>query len=1156
MLRDLHKLLLSTPSLPSVVKNINVVALCGLGGTGKSSTAAEYCWLQVSYYTSGVYWLCADFVDGSLRELAACLEEDVCESSPERTMYALMAKISQLPSPWLVVIDNVDSIDQLSNGPLGYVLLGNWKQSSAACGAILVTTRCRPDIAVNELHLPSAANAVQLDVFCESEAIEFVLKSSHTVEKDVRPARDAAARLSKLLGYLPLALEQATSGIRFMKCELAHYVKEYKKMSSRLMKRFKARKVGVNACKERLSVLTTWELNFREIVKDPDYGKVAGLFLKLAAYFGADRIPVELINNGLCHDDSTAIDIESSLHVPIMVDLLTQLSLFREDLQHRLNIHRLVQEVQRDEMRLKVDEMVKVFKVGVRTLHRALQRHPPPDTTKVLTRNDTGSHIIWGSIAQHCLTFQENLLLERELLGARYLWFFNLEFATIINTSAIYGSAVGHQEQIKQLESFKFRLLNCLDDHQGSKSFQALTTVKVPLGTKAQAAVNRAISTTTESSFMSEPSGQYLEQKSSAAMAEDLVRDAVRSKGLCKLENEEPFFVGCSLSKISMNSCEFYKAFESAIQCMALMPHKHEGYTLLAELFSKLKFSNLSLPRSAATMAMFLSSPCCKEKWFTDAYPELKYVEVSTQIQMQDVLERQASYANHVVIVNGSYFAIDAVIITENLSFVALTKTHLSAFNRFCVTKKSSFIGIKVTVSKMPIEIPKTAAVDFVLCEITTSKKGFPGICLLGSAYLERCTVSECEGGGLGVRGEAGSAVVLSCTFRRNRATALEACHRGQLLAMNNKIIENRQGCYLCPFPGHCLIKHNDIYLNSTEGVFYLNVSGTELTPELATAMMTTVSEGDAVSRTVIDIDSNLISENGSYGISLQQPLSMDKVRIRNNLVTSNVFWGIFIDTPMVVDRFLFLVEKNQIRRNRCGGIFVRKFDSTKYSIEQNVIEKNHTPFGSFEQIPEKELSKSNIVRHNGGPEKGTDCPGSWIDSFCCRCHKEMKMIKNDKYGHFCKMCYSVRYCSEDCLLVHAEKHSMLCELFRNKYSTVVRLDSASNPPQKLFSGFKTSQKSAESSQSVMPEYSRFVVKVRSKEHDPKPGQDLMLTSSNGEHLAKFECADLFPVIIECGSIIPGTSSAKEISCWAVTEDPGRSLRVFYDELVPLKRSK
>ena len=1155
MLEELHKLLSNhSSSSTSVGRNVNVVALCGLGGTGKSSTAAEYCWLQENYYTSGVYWLSADFVDVTLREVAACLEEGLSQSHPERLTYAVMAKISRLLSPWLIVIDNVDSIEQLSDGPLKDVIFGNWKQSSAAYGAILVTTRCRPSTAVEALQLPSADNAVHLDVFSENEATEFVLKYTPPVED----SRDAAARLAKLLGCLPLALEQATSGIRSMKCKVSDYVKEYKKLSSRLMKKYKARKVDVNTSDKRLTVLTTWELNFRAIAADQYYGTVAGHFLKLAAYFGADRIPVELINNGLCQGSPIAEDIESPLHVRMMADLLTELSLFREDLPGRLRVHRLVQEVQRNDMRHNVDEMVKVFQAGVRTLHRALQCYPPPDTTKVLSSDERGSHTTWGMVAQHCLTFQGHLLREREHLGARCLSFVNFEFASIINTSAIYASAVGRQVQSKQLESLKFRLLNGLTDVQSSTSLLPLTIAKIPLGAKAQATVNRAIGTTTESSLIQTSNKQGVQKEVSAVAADDSTRSTERPKEPCVLPNEDQLLGAYSASETNMHSCQFHKAFESAVQCISLMPDRHEGYSRLAELFYLLNCSSLNLPRSAATMAMFLDSPCRKEKWFKDAYRDLKYVKVSSQAELQHVLKYQEAYANYVVILNGNDFVIDTFTIGQKMSFVALKNAHLSVFNECIVFGKASFIGVKLTVHKNSIFVFATAAVDFILCKLwTSSKERNSCISVSGSAYLERCVVNECAGGGLLVQSKDGSAVVMACTFARNSFTALEARHQGQLLAMNNKVYENRQGCILSPFPGRCLIKHNDIYLNSKEGVFYMSFSGMDMTPDLAEAIAPMADE-KADTKVLIDVDSNLISENGSYGISIQQPYSIEcwgVIRIRNNLVTANAFWGIFVDTPIGKDRFL-VVEKNQIRRNRCGGIFVREFNSTRYIFEQNVVEDNYRPFGSLKQTPDKALSKLNIVRRNKGPGKPIDGPWSWLDPFCCRCHKEVKIVKDDTSAHFCKRCYSVRYCSKACLTGHTKEHSILCKFIRSKYSTVVQLSSPGPPSFSFCSGHRAFQKPTESEQLEIREGSRFVVKVRYEDHNPMPSQPLTFTLSSGNYLGTVECPDVFNAIVECGNMVPGSFSVKEMSCWAVAEDPGRSIRVFYDELASLKREK
>lgn len=106
----------------------------------------------------------------------------------------------------------------------------------------------------------------------------------------------------------------------------------------------------------------------------------------------------------------------------------------------------------------RIDELLNVFQTGIRTLHTALQHNPPPDTSKFVSLVQTGSHKIWGMISRHCLLFQEHLELHRETFGERYFTFLTREFAGIINTSAIYASAIGRQIESKDLEVLKFRL--------------------------------------------------------------------------------------------------------------------------------------------------------------------------------------------------------------------------------------------------------------------------------------------------------------------------------------------------------------------------------------------------------------------------------------------------------------------------------------------------------------------------------------------------------------------------------------------------------------------------------------------------------------------------------------------------------------------------
>ena len=174
-----------------------VVAIHGLGGIGKSSTAIEYAHDTTEKY-AGIWWAEASsraILIGSLAELFDVLDRGQSTANiysygdrpdRERLAKAALAKLTQSPLPWLLIYDNVPNEEDVHD-------------LIPSRGAhLLVTTRS-----------PWKGRAVplELDVLEEFEATRLLLRL--TGRKD----GPGAVRLSKTLGYLPLALEQASAHI-------------------------------------------------------------------------------------------------------------------------------------------------------------------------------------------------------------------------------------------------------------------------------------------------------------------------------------------------------------------------------------------------------------------------------------------------------------------------------------------------------------------------------------------------------------------------------------------------------------------------------------------------------------------------------------------------------------------------------------------------------------------------------------------------------------------------------------------------------------------------------------------------------------------------------------------------------------------------------
>ena len=340
----------------SIGRKANVHGICGLGGCGKSSLAFEYAWRNLERYPGGVYVVNGES-DNSMRASFEKLfvlfvnnvqSNHIDESKQfDQLMTVFLSWLGNVKDRWLLIVDNMDQ-QELSHCAWT-LFLGQWKTNSS--GDILVTSRRNVRSLCEDLHLPSE-RCFELNPFALGESVEFLKK--RTGLPFCREDQDQEEKeLALELGGLPLALEQAAAHIKALKCPIKSYLQQYRSQKWTLLNTKSAKPLTEIYNKERLAVKTTWLLNFSSIEsneEDKDLGKAAGFFMKIAAYLCPDRIPPELLNTG-----SPEIEheyLKKRLKMPVgdkqIVDLLVRFSLFKQNLDGTLSIHRLVQETLRD----------------------------------------------------------------------------------------------------------------------------------------------------------------------------------------------------------------------------------------------------------------------------------------------------------------------------------------------------------------------------------------------------------------------------------------------------------------------------------------------------------------------------------------------------------------------------------------------------------------------------------------------------------------------------------------------------------------------------------------------------------------------------------------------------------------------------------------
>ena len=301
-----------------------VVALCGLGGAGKTSVALEYAHRHLGEV--GVAWqfpaedpavLTANF-----GELAFQLGGRELPDSRDPVAWVHGA-LATYPGEWLLVFDNAP--DRASVAPF---------VPSAGRGRVLITSRAQ---------MWPPGQALDVPMLDPEVAAQFL--GSRTGDPD----RQAAMELADELGGLPLALEQAAVYIQAHGDSLASYLAWFRRRRAELLAR--GEPTGYSQ-----TVATTWRLAFEQLQQAAP-GAVG--LLRLLAACAPEAVPLHLLlrlRPGL--DDQLSPEVAPVL-VPLLEDemagadaiaALRRYSLITPVGEGSVSVHRLVQALTADQM--------------------------------------------------------------------------------------------------------------------------------------------------------------------------------------------------------------------------------------------------------------------------------------------------------------------------------------------------------------------------------------------------------------------------------------------------------------------------------------------------------------------------------------------------------------------------------------------------------------------------------------------------------------------------------------------------------------------------------------------------------------------------------------------------------------------------------------
>jgi cellulose biosynthesis protein BcsQ/tetratricopeptide (TPR) repeat protein len=299
------------------------VAICGLGGMGKTALAIEYAYRYRSEYSAVLF--CPAGSEDDLRrgceELMRLLSITTADISPRDAVRMWL----EGNDGWLLILD--DALDP--------ALIRSMMPQSLR-GQVLMTTRTQQVTAMG-------AQPVPIDSISSESSISFFEKRLGKHDwTDME--RSSAVELIEEVGSLPLALEQAAAYIVNRGVRVQDYLASYRKRRLGLLDQ----QVALSAGRE-LSVSVALEPSLEEIEKLPASSDV----LCAASFLASDPIPAFLLvaaANELGGPIASALAsaADDPLAIDEVLDPLTRYSLIRRNRESQtFSVHNLVADLVR-----------------------------------------------------------------------------------------------------------------------------------------------------------------------------------------------------------------------------------------------------------------------------------------------------------------------------------------------------------------------------------------------------------------------------------------------------------------------------------------------------------------------------------------------------------------------------------------------------------------------------------------------------------------------------------------------------------------------------------------------------------------------------------------------------------------------------------------
>jgi tetratricopeptide (TPR) repeat protein len=329
-------------------------AISGLGGIGKTQLAVEYAYQHRQDYQA-ILWTRADTAEALIAgygEIAHLLDLPQKDEQDQSLVVKAVQQWLKRQIGWLLILDNADDLTLVRD------LL-----PPTSSGHLLLTTRAQT--------MGRLAQRIEVDTMDGDVGAVLLLRRAGLIAADASlnealPSDIALARaITKEMGGLPLAIDQAGAYIEKTQCGLAGYQRLYQTRRAKLL----ALRGGL-VDDHPEPVATTWSLSFEKVKQT---NPTATELLWYCAHLAPDAIPEELLGLALIVEHH-AWEPENreyrpgerflqifSLHDTILEECAWQIdeaatvlraySLIQRQTQEKLfHVHRLVQAVLKDQI--------------------------------------------------------------------------------------------------------------------------------------------------------------------------------------------------------------------------------------------------------------------------------------------------------------------------------------------------------------------------------------------------------------------------------------------------------------------------------------------------------------------------------------------------------------------------------------------------------------------------------------------------------------------------------------------------------------------------------------------------------------------------------------------------------------------------------------